>query len=230
MVVVTAGAVLLAACTSGGSTAPSSNASTVSSTSSRVPRGTAIAPAPTNATAPSYQAELSRRRLHLPTLRPGQACPASRSTAVNTPDFGGYAPGRGPVRPLAVNADGLAPLTSNTQQPGWLAIKSLWFSEPSYQGPFLVRIRRIDGAGPAGVLEDPALTSFYTPAGATINTFGGYRTVTGATWVKTPGCIAWQVDGLTFSNVIVVRAVCQQPDCVMATLPRSSPSAATRTP
>lgn len=150
--------------------------------------------------------------------------------AVNTSDFGGWAPGPGPVRPLAVAADGLAHLISLTQQPGWLAIKSLWFSEPSYQGPFLVRIRRVDGAGPAGLLEDPTLTSFYVPPGPTTSGTDGYREVTGATWVKTPGCIAWQVDGLTFSNVIIVRAVCNPPECVMPEQPRSSRSAAQHAP
>ena len=125
--------------------------------------------------------------------------------------------GPGPVRPilLANTHGGTTHLISDTDYAGWLAFKSLWYSEPRYKGPFLVRVRRLDGAGAAGLLETPQLTSFYTPPGPTMNTTNGYREVPGATWLKTPGCLAWQVDGLTFSNVIVVRAVCDPPECVL---------------
>lgn len=144
---------------------------------------------------------------------------------INTGDFGGVAQGVGPVHPLiGGQANGEVELTSQTQQPGWLAAKSLWFSEPRYQGPFLVRIRRIDGGGPAGLLEDPTLTSFYVPPGPTASGMNGYRNITGATWVKTAGCVAWQVDGLTFSNIIVVRAVCLPPYCITPSERPSTPA------
>jgi len=175
--------------------------------SSKAAVGTSAAPS-------NDQARLTRP-LHLPVLRPGQTCPVSPETTISTADFGGVAPGVGPVRPLA-SGD----LSSNTHAPGWLAIKSLWFSEPKYQGPFLVRIRRLDGRGPAGLLEDPTVTSFFVPAGPTFNSYsGGYRTVTGATWVKTPGCVAWQVDGLTFSHVIVIQFRCRPPYCTLPPVP-----------
>lgn len=177
----------------------------------------------TSAPPPNDQARLTRP-LHLPVLRPGQTCPTSRGSAIHTPVFNGTAPGVGPVRPLAGDLNGDADLTSNTHAPGWLAIKSLWFSDPSYRGPFLVRIRRLDGPGPAGLLEDPSVTSFFVPAGPTFNGGpGGYRTITGATWVKTPGCMAWQVDGLTFSNVIVIRLLCRPPNCALPTKPLLPP-------
>lgn len=156
------------------------------------------------------------RPLHLPVLHPGQACPVSPETGIHdSSDFTGPALGVGPVHPLALPTE---PLISNTNQaPGWLAMKSLWVSDPRYQGPFLVRIRRLDGSGPAGVLEDPTMTSFFVPDGPTFNSEpGGYRAITGATWVKTPGCVAWQVDGLTFSNVIVIRLLCRPPLCVLS--------------
>jgi hypothetical protein len=157
------------------------------------------------------QARLTRP-LHLPVLHPGQACPVSRATPTHSSDFTGAALGVGPVHPLATGNEDLG---SNTHAPGWLAIKSLWVSDPQYQGPFLVRIRRLDGSGPAGVLEDPTVTSFFVPNGPTWNSQpGGYRAITGATWVKTPGCVAWQVDGLNFSNVIVIQLLCRSPLCV----------------
>jgi hypothetical protein len=40
-----------------------------------------------------------------------------------------------------------------------------------------------------------------------VNCLDGYREEPGGTYVRAPGCYAWQVDGLTFSEVIVVRAV-----------------------
>ncbi|MGH2884745.1 MAG: hypothetical protein ACRDPA_18920 [Solirubrobacteraceae bacterium] len=45
------------------------------------------------------------------------------------------------------------------------------------------------------------------PAGPTQNTENGYRTVPGSTWVASPGCYAWQVDGRNFSELIVVHAL-----------------------
>ena len=45
------------------------------------------------------------------------------------------------------------------------------------------------------------------PAGPTVNGVDGYREATGATYVMEPGCYGWQVDGLTFTEVIVVNAV-----------------------
>lgn len=132
---------------------------------------------------------------------------------VSTPDFTLVATGPGPVRPLGGDASGVADLISGTHEPGWLAFKTLWISDPSYQGPFLVRIRRLDGDGPASVTEDPRVTSFLVPPGPTASGTQGYREVPGATWVKSAGCVAWQVDGLTFSHVIVIRARCRPPYC-----------------
>ncbi len=45
------------------------------------------------------------------------------------------------------------------------------------------------------------------PPGPTLNSFFGYGTVPGGLFVKTPGCYAWQVDGLGFSEIIVAHAV-----------------------
>ncbi len=172
---------------------------------SSLPRASTVTSSPS----PSNEQARLTRPLHLPILGAGQTCPVSSVAATHSPDFGPSALGVGPVDPVANSNE---ELISNTTTPGWLAIKSLWFSEPKYQGPFLVRIRRLDGPGPAGLLEDPTVTSFFVPAGPTALSFpDGFRTVTGATWVKTPGCVAWQVDGLTFSNVIVIQLQCRRP-------------------
>jgi hypothetical protein len=56
------------------------------------------------------------------------------------------------------------------------------------------------GSGPLVVPAGPTINSFPTPGPGT---YRGYRTVPGSTWVKSPGCYAWQVDGRGFSEVIV---------------------------
>lgn len=195
---------------------------TTRSANSTVPIETFSSSTSTGATSASSSNDQARltRPLHLPLLRPGQACPVSPETPTHSSDFGGSALGVGPVHPLAT---GTEDLSSNTHAPGWLAIKSLWVSDPTYQGPFLVRIRRLAGSGPAGVLEDPSVTSFFVPDGPTWNSqSGGYRAITGATWVKTPGCVAWQVDGLTFSHVIVIELRCPLPDCTLPLVPTTA--------
>jgi hypothetical protein len=149
-----------------------------------------------------------KHRLHLPVLRPGQRCPASRGTPFNTSQFGGVALGTGLVRVIAGSTRrGIAELINPTSAPPWLALKTLWFSLPAYQGPFVIRATRLDRPGPVALGEGPGMVPLVIPPGPTLNSFFGYRTVPGGLWVKSPGCYAWQVDGLGFSEIIVVRAV-----------------------
>jgi hypothetical protein len=56
---------------------------------------------------------------------------------------------------------------------------------------------------PAG----PIPAALKRPPGPTLNGAGGWREAPSGLWVRAPGCYAWQVDGLTFSETIVVRAV-----------------------
>ncbi|HEY5457577.1 MAG TPA: hypothetical protein VIJ96_19100 [Acidothermaceae bacterium] len=151
------------------------------------------------------------RALRFPVLRAGQACPATPGSEVDTPDFGGIALGTGPVRPIIAGEPvndaqrGIADLINPTSVPPWLGVKTLWFSVPTYQGPFIIRATRLDGVIVMG--EGPTVGTLVVPPGPTLNGGPGWRTAPGGTWVMAPGCYAWQVDGLTFSYVIVVRAV-----------------------
>ncbi len=156
------------------------------------------------------------RPLHFPKLRAGQACPATPGHLVNTPvsaGFGGIALGTGLVRPIITGPPhltrrGVGALLTHTSAPPWLAMKTLWFSVPAYQGPFVIRAKRLDGRGPVGLGESPPrIAPLVVPPGPTLNGGDGYRTAPGGTWVRAPGCYAWQVDGLTFSEIIVVRLV-----------------------
>jgi hypothetical protein len=145
--------------------------------------------------------------LHFPVLRAGQRCPASHGTPFNNSYFGGIALGTGPVRVIAGNRRGIADLINPSSSPPWLALKTLWFSMPAYKGPFVIRVKRLDRPGPATLEDPPVMAPLVVPPGPTLNTAFGYRTVPGGLFVKTPGCYAWQVDGLRFSEIIVVRAV-----------------------
>jgi hypothetical protein len=127
------------------------------------------------------------------------------------------------------------PELGTTEARGWYALKTLWFAMPGYDGPFIVRGGRLGKRGPIEVQPSgtgllPGSGPLIVPAGATINTYYtnwrpghvrdpvtgrlvptltgyGYRTVPGSTWVRSPGCYAWQIDGRGFSEVIVIDAL-----------------------
>ena len=95
--------------------------------------------------------------------------------------------------------------TSDT--PGWMAFKTIWYAVPSYQGPFLVRGEPLGGSGRIALLDGATVAPLVVPPGPTINTYSGYRTVVDGTYVTAPGCYGLQVDGTTFSEVVVLQAV-----------------------
>lgn len=153
----------------------------------------------------------SNRPLILPELASGQRCPVSASQKVTTLGFGGFALGSGPVRPdLPIARDPSAGVRLDLSVPreDWFSVKTLWFVDPSYQGPALIRGARIDAPGPIAFGEAPDLAELVIPPGPTVNEASdGYRTAPGGTYVKAPGCYAWQVDGVGFSYVLVFQAV-----------------------
>jgi hypothetical protein len=162
--------------------------------------------------APGSIPAVLKRSLHFPVLRPGQRCPASHGRPVDNSQFGGIALGTGPVRPIIAEQSagdarrGIGDLSSSSV-PGWLAFKTLWFSVPAYQGPFVIRAIRLARPGMIAMGEGPTVAPLVVPPGPTVNGGSGWRTAPGGTWVKSPGCYAWQVDGLMFSEIIVVSAV-----------------------
>ena len=160
---------------------------------------------------PQTPASLLARPLHFPSLGLGARCPASPGTMVDNGYFGGVALGSGPVRVLLADRGdllrGRAEL-GTTQIPGWSALQTLWFSMPGYDGPFVVRAKSLNRTSPIEVQSggEPGSGPLVVPAGPSLNTRDGYRTVPGGTWVTSPGCYAWQVDGRNFSEIIVVDA------------------------
>jgi len=138
------------------------------------------------------------RPLHLPKINLGTSCPTTPGHKVDTVGFGAFGLGKGPVYPGIVGGQ-LYPWSG-----GWFGFKTLWFVAPSYDGPVLIRGGRIDGDGLVGFGENPLIGHLIIPPGPTVNEASdGYRTAPGGTYVAGPGCYAWQIDGLNFSDVIV---------------------------
>jgi hypothetical protein len=152
--------------------------------------------------------------LRLPSVSRGQACPVSRGRSFHTSQFQVIALGDGLVLPgITVNrpADAASAkrglLRFQRQQRGWFRLKTLWFARPSYQGPLLIRGRRLDAPGQIVMGEGPTVIDPQLPPGPTVNDYNSWRTWPGGTYVRAPGCYGWQVDGENFTTVIVFRAM-----------------------
>ena len=105
-------------------------------------------------------------------------------------------------------AQGVAVLDPGGSVNGWADFKTLWFSEPSYQGPWAIRGEQLNGSSPVIFGEQPTVSKLVVPPGPTVNeTTDGYREAPGGTYLRGPGCYGWQVDGLSFSYVIVFKAI-----------------------
>lgn len=176
---------------------------------------------------------LLARPLHFPSLGSDGRCPVSSGSTVQYSYFGGFALGRGPIRVLMPESGGRVELGARGAS-GWFGLFTLWFAMPSYNGPFVVRAARLGAKGSIAVQSGasgqvPGSGPLVVPAGPTNNTFYtnwrvgyprdpvtgrlvrtltgyGYRTVPDATWIKSAGCYAWQVDGRGFSETIVMDA------------------------
>jgi hypothetical protein len=92
----------------------------------------------------------------------------------------------------------------------WLAARVTWRAAPGYRGPILIRGRRLGGAGaPVGFGEGrkpyDELQLMSSGRGAPSLSAGAGRAWLALTRVRRPGCYAYQVDGTSFSKVIVFR-------------------------
>ena len=130
-------------------------------------------------------------------------------------------------RPLAIPAGGgPCPITLNTPSPvtvpvtaqlgfarvsasTWLAASVTWRVGPSYSGPVLIRGRELGSATPVGFGTGavPVDELQLLDSGQGIAQPRGGRAWRTVTRVPAAGCYAYQVDGTSFSAVIVFRAV-----------------------
>jgi hypothetical protein len=89
---------------------------------------------------------------------------------------------------------------------GWSGNKVMWVVAARYHGPVLVRGRQLDGPHLVRFQRgSPPPAEFRLGLGLTGGT-NGVRRFPGATRVQAPGCYAYQIDGPSFSRVIVFEA------------------------
>ncbi|HJQ74760.1 MAG TPA: hypothetical protein VJ814_07735 [Gaiellaceae bacterium] len=159
-----------------------------------------------------------QRPLHLPHVASGARCPVShvdgRIPFVRR--FGvAVGIGQGPAYPIGIPKGrlDLAP-ARNFDSRKWAGQKVLWLVLPRYRGPVLIRGGRIDRPGrvrfdsgnvpPLSLRIGPTTTSG-NPTSPVPPPGTRYRP--SFTRVRGPGCYAYQIDGTSFSRVVVFRAV-----------------------
>lgn len=168
-------------------------------------------------------AALQQRPLHLPSLKSGTSCPTTHGRQV-IPGFSDFLEGKGPIY-----ADFFGVSTSDQEQgvlryvdaqtfeggtSGWGGQKVLWFIDPAYHGPALIRGQRLDG--PGQVRFDSETNQLSASAADTLLTalqiIGGGNGKPWPNWgsntrLQNPGCYAYQIDGPHFSTVIIFQAI-----------------------
>jgi len=152
------------------------------------------------------------RPLHLPSLHAGTPCPTSPARRV----FSAFGPAQGngpayeaatydlaPSPAVLLYADSAYFGGGGSANQGWGGQKVLWFVDPHYQGSVLVRGHQIDG--PHGMRFQTSLDTQLV-----LNTADGgtpWPNLPSYTRLQAPGCYAYQVDGNTFSYLIIFKAV-----------------------
>jgi hypothetical protein len=141
------------------------------------------------------------RALQLPRLASGAPCPRSSEHQVSKAF--GIALGDGPVYPVGF-ADGVLSVVA---EGGAYRQKVLWVSASSYQGPVLIRGARLDGPGlvqfAVGESEPTEDFRLLDPGASSPEEEPGWREWPSYTEVPQFGCYAYQVDGTSFSTVVV---------------------------
>jgi hypothetical protein len=167
---------------------------------------TAVLAAPASAS-DSWRA--LRRPLHLPHLMPGATCPVSkvdrRVDWQAASIFGGSGTGRGPVYPGIGGSQGRVTFPFAAAA-GWRRQKVFWYVAPSYRGPVLIRGGRIDAPGGLRFGTGGPAREFRIPVHTGISWAGQPRGSRGAPSylrVHASGCYAVQIDGTSFSRIVV---------------------------
>jgi len=149
------------------------------------------------------------RPLHLPQVAPGATCPVSGGKQIPG-SYGQTLNGRGPAFLIGVgNAPpGTIDIShSQTDSQGWRGQKTPWAVRWRYQGPVLIRARRIDQPSSVrfAVGYGQHLRELRWPPQRSVQPKGRYRFWASATLFRSPGCYAFQADATSFSNVVVMQ-------------------------
>jgi hypothetical protein len=143
----------------------------------------------------------------MPQLDAGSTCPVT--PLESGIDFRSYGVGRGigdgPVYPAPFSPKATQPLNDYVVPTGWHGGKHVFLTLPSYRGPALIRGRQLDGAGVVTFAsnEIPGAPSPAAPQ-PTLRIRAGLGSVARMFFFLTPpGCFAYQIDGTTFSKIVV---------------------------
>jgi hypothetical protein len=153
---------------------------------------------------------LLRRPLAVPTIEPGSRCPATEAVGTlgergNVDVPASPALGPGPAYPGLGTDRGRAVLAYlvGWGYEGWDGTKLLW-TAPRYRGPYIVRGRQLDGPNVLRFDQGPQWSGRLH---ADLRLVGPETYLhPAATFVRAPGCYAYQVDGRRFSYLIVFEA------------------------
>jgi hypothetical protein len=160
---------------------------------------------------PTVWTTLEQRPLQIPHLAPGAPCPAAKPHVVS-PSFG-LGLGDGPAYPVHGAVDGVLhytlPQNANSEYWGtiWGGTKVLWAVDtPHYPDVVLVRGRQLDGPNEVrfdhGPMPPTELRILPYPG-----TREGWTGQPSFTRVRAPGCYGYQIDGTTFSRVVIFAAL-----------------------
>jgi hypothetical protein len=145
-----------------------------------------------------------RRALHVPKLKAGARCPAARAAEMAG---GQVINGRDPVLLFGVGGAPAGVIAlGHADAKGWRGAKTPWLVPLTYRGPILVRGVRIDRPGPVRFGLDHRAELRYS-SGEDNGTAAGRRFLASGSFFRSAGCYAFQVDGIPFTRVIVMRVV-----------------------
>lgn len=145
-----------------------------------------------------------RRELRLPRISPGAPCP--RTSGGRPAPQAGWALGPGPAYPVLGSTNGFARLRDDRVRNGRYLHKTLWAIAPRYSGPVLVRGQRLGVSATALRFTERMTLELRFPA---ISRSGEpfWRYTPTYTAIAGPGCYAFQIDGHSFSKVLVFHAL-----------------------
>jgi hypothetical protein len=167
---------------------------------------------------------LQQRPLHVPTGTPGTPCATAHGHWLPTGE--GMAVGSGPVHAVLGQVQstggeerqrqGILQFEDahayGTGTSGWGGMKVLWVIDAHYSGQVLIRGHQVDGPHEVrfnGGLDQLTNTDALSPPLPALRLLGPPPETNwpSQTRLQAPGCYAYQVDGLTFREVIVFQAV-----------------------
>lgn len=161
----------------------------------------------------SVRSGAPHRPLHLPHLRQGTRCPMSPShVAHQGTDRQQTLTGRGPAYLMSVGSAPGGRISigfSARDSLGWYGQKTPWVIDRSYDGPILVRGARIGRPGQVrfayGYGDHRRELNWDTGADQGSPPDPDFRFLASATLFRAPGCYAFQIDGTSFSEIVVAR-------------------------